>query len=70
MLRSNATYIVYGKLAGMKRFKPVNRDRFVTNRIHAEMFTLKNFDDVARLQCLIDHLNRMNDGTFQARKVA
>lgn len=63
-------YRIYGKMPPMKKFKPLNGDRFCSNLIHAEIFEPKNEDQCRKLDREIAFLNSANGGEFELREVA
>lgn len=67
-IKINTSYRIYGKIAPMKRMKPVGGSEFVTNLIYAEIFTPKSEEDIQKLQRELDFLN--TQGEFELREVA
>jgi len=60
------SYYIYGKVGTMKRFSPLSGDRFCTNLIYADIYTLKSEDDIERMRRDLKHLN--TQGVFELRK--
>ena len=63
----NKSYVIYGKMGSMKRFKPVSGSRFVTNLLHAETFTPQNQSDIDRLKRELAFMQ--TQGTFELRAI-
>ena len=60
---------VYAKTTKMKRFKPLDMEelQFVTNPIHASMFTS---EELPKLKKYVQSLNELNpDYTFEIREI-
>ena len=66
-IKINSTYIIYGKMNGMKRFKPISGDRFVTNLIYADLFHVTSEDYKEKLKLELIELNKQ--GEFKLKKV-
>ena len=63
----NESYILYGKMGKMKRMKPVYKDRFVSNLIHAEILTPKTLEDIVKMEREVRFLQ--GQGQFELRKI-
>jgi hypothetical protein len=63
-------YIVYGKIGDMKRFSPMGGASFVTNLIHAEVFTTETLADRARLDHFVEQLAKSNGGKWELRETS
>ena len=64
---AGSTYRIYGKTGSMKRMAPMAGTGFVFNLIYAELFYLRNDDDVRKFTDLMDSLQVQ--GKFEAREV-
>jgi hypothetical protein len=60
-------YHIYGKMGSMKKMKAVAGDRFTTNLIYAEIYTVHGDEEMARLNKELAFLN--TQGTFELRKI-
>jgi len=66
-IKINSTYMIYGKMNGMKRFKPISGDRFVTNLIYADLFRVTSEEYKEKLKLELIELNKQGD--FKLKKV-
>lgn len=61
------SFHIYGRMNGMKRMKPVNKSRFVTNLIYADIYRVECAEDEAKLQKELAFLN--TQGEFELREI-
>lgn len=67
MLQIGKSYVLYGKIGNMKRFKPVCDNKFVINLIHAEIIIPKSNLDLDIMQKELLYLN--TQGVFEYREI-
>jgi len=61
------SYHIYGKISNMKRYRPLSKDRFVTNLIHADIFKIDTEKDKEELEREMKFLNKQ--GSFSLRRI-
>jgi len=66
-IQVNKTYMIYGKMGNMKRFRPVSNTGFCVNLIYAELFTITNEEVKEKFEKELEYLK--NQGNFEAREV-
>lgn len=59
---------IYGRMGAMKKMKPVNKSRFVTNLIYADLYYVRSSEDEAALLKELEFLNKQ--GVFELREVS
>jgi len=67
MIKIGKTYRLYGRIGVMKRMKPVCKDHFVTNLLHADLYTPQTDADCANMAHELNYLAAQ--GTFEYRPV-
>jgi len=61
-------FCIYGKMDGMKQFRPLGKDGFVVNIMHAEIFEINNDSEYKRLENEVSFMNENNQGKFELRR--
>lgn len=58
---------IYGKMGNMKKMKPIGGQRFVTNLIYADIFSVESIEDESKLLKELSFLKTQGD--FELREI-
>lgn len=62
-------YHIYGKLDGMKQYRPLGNGSLEVNLIHAMIYEITSADMKEKFQKNLDYIRKENGGQWQAREI-